>query len=90
MLQDICVFSGNLCGQPGEYNQCAPVTKCLSAINDLRKGIRPMLCGFEGPQPIVCCNLDYKPDLDEIHPFMNITRKPVTKSIFYNRLLEIK
>ena len=34
---------------------CQNMRNCSAAVVGLRDGIRPVMCSFEGTEPIVCC-----------------------------------
>ncbi|CAB3262321.1 unnamed protein product [Arctia plantaginis] len=34
---------------------CVHIHRCLSTVNDFKKGIKPQLCSFDGQKPIICC-----------------------------------
>lgn len=34
---------------------CVLITKCPTAVQLIKKRVFPVLCGFDGIQPIVCC-----------------------------------
>nr|XP_023021786.1 serine protease persephone-like [Leptinotarsa decemlineata] len=51
------LYDGDYCTtNDGTRGTCKYITKCQSALNDIRKGIYPSdICGFVGTQSIVCC-----------------------------------
>ncbi|XP_074025718.1 venom protease isoform X1 [Leptinotarsa decemlineata] len=51
------LYDGDSCTtNDGTRATCKYLTKCQSALNDIRKGIYPSdICGFVGTKPIVCC-----------------------------------
>ncbi|KAF4517624.1 hypothetical protein B566_EDAN002855 [Ephemera danica] len=50
----------------GTISKCALITECPSAIQDIKRGFRPVHCGFKGRYEIVCCGdlSDSKPRPD--------------------------
>jgi hypothetical protein len=39
-----------------EYGTCTPVRACRGAINEIQKGMRPVICSFDSiNEPIICC-----------------------------------
>ncbi|KAF4517625.1 hypothetical protein B566_EDAN002856 [Ephemera danica] len=50
----------------GAVSKCALITECQSAIQDIKRGVRPVHCGFKGRYEIVCCGdlSDSKPRPD--------------------------
>ncbi|XP_046382730.1 serine protease snake-like [Ischnura elegans] len=49
-------YPGDRCTDSRRRNGvCTPLNQCPSAQQDLRQGVRPTNCGFQGGQPVVCC-----------------------------------
>lgn len=43
------------CERNGVSGKCQYFEKCSTAISDLRKGIPPLICSYEGSKSVICC-----------------------------------
>ncbi|XP_046409252.1 uncharacterized protein LOC124174198 [Ischnura elegans] len=51
------LYAGDLCTDSKDRNGvCTVLSQCVSALEGLIRGVRPMICGFDGKEPVVCCN----------------------------------
>lgn len=48
---------GEKCQLPGsdDIGTCRAVKDCPGVIQDLKDAMKPSICFFEGPNPVVCC-----------------------------------
>lgn len=52
----LIIVLGDSCRTPeGVVGICKFLTECLPAIDTLKQGVIPQICGFVGTQSIVCC-----------------------------------
>nr|AGK40925.1 serine protease snake-7 [Nilaparvata lugens] len=54
------VFSQQYQDDPCPPRRCIPVPRCQSALDEVKKGIHPKLCGFQDSNPLTCC-VDFAP-----------------------------
>ncbi|XP_071441258.1 serine protease snk-like [Hetaerina americana] len=67
LIYGVCIFSliaacsgqkypGQACiDSRGIRGKCTPIRQCQIALMNLKMGIRPTNCGFQGNHPVVCC-----------------------------------
>ncbi|RZF41610.1 hypothetical protein LSTR_LSTR000324 [Laodelphax striatellus] len=58
------VFSQQYEDDPCPADQCVPVSLCSSALEEIKKGIHPKLCGFKDDDPLTCCE-EFGPDVKD-------------------------
>ncbi|XP_046382731.1 transmembrane protease serine 9-like [Ischnura elegans] len=52
----ITSFGDRCYASSGRIGICTPVRQCRTAMDSIRRGGRPATCGFNGRDPIVCCD----------------------------------
>lgn len=54
-LLTLSLISGDSCSANGFIGECRFLTECAAAIDNIKRGVLPQICGFVGSQSIVCC-----------------------------------
>lgn len=55
-----------------EEGHCIAISKCNEALEDLKQNKKPLTCGFQNKEPMVCCE---KISSDGIRPVGKISKE---------------
>lgn len=61
------IFLGDSCRTPqGTVGECKFLIDCALAIDNIKRGTLPQICGFVGTKSIVCCTQSFNPTTSRV------------------------
>ncbi|XP_025835383.1 uncharacterized protein LOC108736795 [Agrilus planipennis] len=71
----------------GQNGICTFTFKCPSVLQDVRAGIKPQICGHQGPDVLVCCKIESKNPIQTV-PRMTLNSTSQQKCVEYHEQTE--